>query len=151
LQFLAVFLMALLAAFELDRLRSGKGRVAALAACALLLVATGVILAQLLRDPGSPHPPLTAWRAGRFVLPGLLLASALVLVPLRPSPGSARALTVLFFAGTGLELLRIGARFNPGTRPADYFPVTPRVREIQAASAGGRFAANTGALSGMAY
>jgi hypothetical protein len=149
MQFLAVFLLALLAAFQVDRLRSGKGRTAAIAACAVGLVAVGVVLTQLLRNPG--HPPFTAWRAVRFVLPAVLLASTLLLLSRRPSPATARALTVLFLAGTGLELLRIGARFNPGTRPADYFPATPTVRDLQAASAGGRFAANTGALSGMAY
>jgi hypothetical protein len=75
----------------------------------------------------------------------------LVLLWLRPSPKRRGALTALFLAGTALELLRIGARFNPGTRPADYFPVTSVVRDLRAAAAGGRFAANTGALSGMAY
>ncbi|HEY2798582.1 MAG TPA: YfhO family protein [Thermoanaerobaculia bacterium] len=151
MQFLAVFLMALLAAFQLDRLRSGKGRVAALCACALLLLAIGVVFVQSLGEP--THPPLTAWRAVRFVLPALLLASTLVLLSRPPSPRGARvrSVTVLFLAGTGLELLRIGARFNPGTRPDEYFPMTPVVRNLRAAAAGGRFAANTGALSGMAY
>lgn len=147
--FLAVFLLALLAAFQLDQLRAGRGRVATLAACVLLILATGVLLVQFLRDPA--HPPLTPWRAVRFALPGLLLAGALALLWRGPlSPGRARVLTVLVLAGTALDLLRIGARFNPGTRPADYFPQTPAVRQLRAASAGGRFAANTGALSGMA-
>ncbi|HEY4228684.1 MAG TPA: YfhO family protein, partial [Thermoanaerobaculia bacterium] len=117
--------------------------------CAALLLAVGVVFFQFLQDPA--HPPLTAWRAVRFVLPAMLLAAMLVLLSLRRSPRRAGALTALFLAGTALELLRIGARFNPGTRPPDYFPVTPMVRDLQAAAAGGRFAANTGALSGMAY
>jgi hypothetical protein len=153
MQFLAVFLLALLAAFQLDRLRSGKGRMAALCACALLLLATGIVFLQSLdvANPDPGHLPLTAWRAVRFVLPALLLTSTLVLLSRRLSPKGVHALTVLFLAGTGVELLRIGARFNPGTRPADYFPVTPVVRDLRASSAGGRFAANTGGLSGMAY
>jgi hypothetical protein len=149
LQFLAVFLMAMLAAFQLDRLRGGGGRAAAVVACAVLLLAVVVVFLQFLQDPA--HPTLNAWRAVRFVLPALLLAAMLALLSGPPSPKRAGALTVLFLAGTGLELLRIGARFNPGTRPADYFPVTSVVRDLRTAAAGGRFAANTGALSGMAY
>ena len=149
LQVLAVFVMAMLAAFQLDRLRGGSGRTAALGACATLLFAVGVVLLQFLQDPA--HPPLTAWRAVRFVLPALLLAAMLVLLSLSRSPKRTGALTAFFLAGTAIELLRIGARFNPGTRREDYFPVTPVVRELRAAAAGGRFAANTGALSGMAY
>src|SRR5207249_965491 len=35
--------------------------------------------------------------------------------------------------------------------PEDYFPVTPKVREIQQAAAGGRFASFETTLTGMAY
>ena len=63
----------------------------------------------------------------------------------------AQALTGLFLVGTGVDLLRIGARFNPGTRPDEYFPVTPEVRSLQSVSKGGRFATDTALLMGMAY
>ena len=70
---------------------------------------------------------------------------------LRATAGSRRALIVLALAGTALDLLRIGARFNPGTPPADYFPQTQATARIREASRGGRFASSDIMLSGMAY
>jgi hypothetical protein len=142
-------LAALLAAFELDRLRSGgspratrRGVLAALAA--LLIVAL-----EYARAP--ERPPVTAWRAGSFVLPAVLLLGCLVLLAGRPSQARRRALVGFLVAGTALDLLRLSARFNPGTRPGDYYPVTPEVRALQEASRGGRFAADSTALTGIAY
>ena len=99
----------------------------------------------------ADRPPLTAWRAASFALPiGLLLCAGAVLA-LRPGAARVRILAAVLIAGTAVDLLRIGARFNPGTRRDEYYPVSPKVRELQAASAGGRFAAAEGTLSGMAY
>jgi hypothetical protein len=147
--FLAVFLLALLAAFQLDRLRKGSGRVATLATSGLLLLTTAVVFVQFLRDPA--HTPLNAWRAVRFLLPALLLGGAVALLRLPLAPPRVRVLTLLVVLGTALDLLRIGARFNPGTLSSDYFPVTPLVGDLRSASEGARFASNSGALSGVAY
>ena len=149
--FLTVFLLALLAAYQWDRLRRGAGRGVTLVALAATLLATAVVFGAFLRDPA--RPPLTAWRCVSFLVPALLLLGALALLRTPLTPVSARrhtALAALLLAGTAVDLLRIGVRFNPGTRPADYFPVTPVVRDLQSASRGGRFASNTGMLSGMA-
>jgi len=147
--FLAVFLLALLAAFQLDRLRRGSGRVATLVASGLLLLATAVVFVQFLRDPA--HTPLSVGRAVRFLLPALLLGGAVALLRFPLTPERASALTLLVVLGTALDLLRIGARFNPGTLSSDYFPVTPLVQDLRSASEGARFASNSGALSGMAF
>jgi hypothetical protein len=86
-----------------------------------------------------------------FALPIVLLACAAAALALRPSASRLRVLAAVLLAGTSLDLLKIGARFNPGTLPADYYPVTPKVRELQEASRGGRFAANEPTLAGTAY
>lgn len=147
--FLLVFLLALLAAFALDRLRSGSGRAPTLCAIAVGLCATATVFLEYLESSG--RPALTAWRASSFLLPAFLLGGA-ALALLRPmTEASGRALAVLFLLGTGADILRIGVRFNPGTARKDYFPVTPAVRSLQAAASGGRFATSSGSLSGMAY
>lgn len=146
--FLTVFLLALLAAFQLDRLRRGPGRRATLVSAALVLLAVGVVFAEFLRDPA--RPPLTPWRAVSFLLPASLLGATLGIVRAPLTPARMRFLIVLFLAGTAADLLRIGIRFNPGTPPDLYFPRSPQVQALQAASRGGRFATNSSYLSGMA-
>jgi hypothetical protein len=144
-----VLLLALLAARQLDLLREGRERRSALLGVGLALAAAAVVGAEYL-SAGS-RPALTATRAASFLLPLGLLALLLLLLLLRDSPRSRRAIVTLALVGTTLDLLRIGARFNPGTRPEHYFPQTPQVRELQAASRGGRFVAAEGILTSVAY
>ena len=146
---LAVLLLALLAALALDRVLRGEGLGAARAGVGIALAATLLIAAEYARN--SERPPLTPWRAVSFALPILLLLGALAVLALPPVPARRHALCALLLVGTCADLLRIGARFDPGTLPKDYFPVTPAVRELQLASHGGRFAAAEFSLSGLAY
>ena len=147
--FLTVFLLALLAAFQLDRLRRGAGRTAGLWAAALALLATLAVLGESLRDPA--HPAWSPVRSARFLVPAILLIGTLAILRRPLTARRMRALTAFFLLGTAVDLLRIGVRFNPGTPPKDYFPVTPAVQRLRTASAGGRFATDTSALSGMAH
>ncbi len=147
--FLTVFLLALLAAFQWDRLRRGEGRVATLRAAALASLVTLVLV--VLFFTAKARPPASPWRLATFAWPALLLGAAIALLREPLTPRRRELLTVLVLAGTGVDLLRMAVRFNPGTPRPDYFPMTPVVRELKAAAEGGRFASNTGALSGMAY
>lgn len=147
--FLTVFLLVLLAAFQWDRLRRGEGRVAALRVAAVMLLSTLILTVLFL--VAKNRPPAPPWRFVTFAWPVLLLGCAIVLLREPLTPLRKKLLTVLVLAGTGVDLLRIGMRFNPGTPRPEYFPMTPVVREIQTVSQRGRFASNTGALSGMAY
>jgi len=143
-----VLLLALLAACELDRLRRGGSSARTRAACAIALAALALVAFEFARAPG--RAPLTAWRAVSFALPALLLAAAIALLSLAPGPRRARALALLLVAGTAVDLLRIGARINPGTLPEEDYPLTPGVRALRDAARGGRFAASDGVLTGMA-
>ena len=144
-----MLLFAFLAAAELQRIRAGGRTAATRAAVALLLAATTFVFVEYARTPEKP--PETAWRLVSFALPALLLLGALALLTGRLSARRHRVLVVFLLAGTAVDLLRIGARFNPGTRREDYFPVTPRMRELQLASHGGRFADSEPSLTGMAW
>jgi hypothetical protein len=146
--FLTVFLVALLAAFQLDRLRRGLGRAAGIGAAVLSLLATGAVFGEFVRDPA--HPAWSPVRAARFLIPAILLIGAIAILRRPLTARRMRGLAAFFLLGTAVDLLRIGVRFNPGTPPEEYFPVTPAVRELRIASAGGRFATDTSALSGMA-
>ncbi len=113
------------------------------------LAGVGLVLAEYART--APRPPLTAWRATSFALPIALLLGAGAALALRPGKTRLRLLAAILLAGTAADLLRIGARFNPGTLPADYYPVTPEDPGAPEASAGGRFAAGDPTLAGTAY
>lgn len=143
-----VLLLALLAAGELQRIHAGGRTAATRVAVAILLAATALVFREYARTP--ERPPMTSWRAVSFALPALLLVVCFVLLTGRPTARRFRVLVVFLFAGTAIDLLRIGARFNPGTRREDYFPVTPKMRELQQASRGGRFADSEVSLTGMA-
>lgn len=142
-----VLLLAFLAARQLDLLREGRERRSARLGAGLALTAALAVGAEYL----SAGRPLTAARAVSFLLPLGILALLLLLLLLRDSPRARRAIVTVALVGTAVDLLRIGARFNPGTRPEHYFPETPQVRELQAASRGGRFVAAEGMLTGVAY
>jgi hypothetical protein len=144
-----LLLLGLLAAFELDRIRAGGATRTTRIAVAAVLALTALVAREYARSP--ERLPVTAWRATSFALPAVLLVAALWLLSGAVSRRRSAALVALLVGGTAIDLLRIGARFNPGTRPEDYFPVTPGVRAIQQASHGGRFAAGNPALTGMAY
>ncbi len=144
-----VLLLAFLAACELDRLRGGGRPAATRAAVAILCGAALLVLRGYARAPD--RPPLTNLRAVSFALPLLLLAASLAILAGRLTTRRLRVLTVFLVAATGLDLFRIGARFNPGTPPEDYFPVTPKIRELRQASRGGRFADSGTSLTGMAF
>ena len=144
-----VLLLGLLAAFELERIRSGGRTGTTRAAVAILLAAAALVLRDYVRAPD--RLPATTWRAVAFALPAVLLAGAFVLLTGRLTAARLRVLAVFLFAGTAVDLLRIGARFNPGTPRGEYFPVTPKVRELQEASRGGRFADSGTSLTGMAF
>ena len=146
---IAVLLMTLLAALTLDRLLRGEGLRAIRAGVGIALAATILVTVEYART--SQRPPLTTWRAVSFALPILLLLCVLAVLALPAAPARRNALYAVLLIGTSADLLRIGARFNPGTRPADYFPVTPAVREIQSAAHGGRFASAEVTLAGLAY
>jgi len=146
-----ILFLALLAGFELDRIRAGGSLGATRAGLSIGLGAALLVFAEYVHVPDRPPLTLSAPRAASFAVPALLILAALVLLVRPLSPGRARALALLAVAGTAFELLRIGARFNPGTRPSDWFPVTPKVREIQEAARGGRFASAEPTLDGMAY
>jgi hypothetical protein len=145
----AVLLLAMLAAFELDRIRAGGAAWTTRWGIGLTLLFLCIVAVEYSRADG--RPPMTAWRAASFLVPAVLLTAALILLSARISWRRSAALAVLLVAGTSVDLLRIGARFNPGTRPSDYFPVTPKVRELQAASRGGRFASSGPGLTGVSY
>ncbi len=145
---IAVVLLVLLAAAALDRLQRGEGLRAARAGTAVTLLATLIVIAEYARV--SARPPLTAWRSVSFLLPVLLLSMTLALLRAPASARRRKALYAVLLLGTCLELLRIGARFNPGTRPGDYFPVTPAVRAIRDASRGGRLASDEPTFAGFA-
>jgi hypothetical protein len=144
-----VLLLALLAARQLDRLREGRGRTSARVGVAIALAAAAVAGAGYLSEEG--RPALNAVRAVSFLFPLGVLILFLVLLLVRNTPGSRRAIVALALVGTAVDVLRIGVRFNPGTRPEHYFPETPEVRDLQAASRGGRFVAAEGILTGVAY
>jgi len=144
-----ILLVALLAAFELDRVRAGGRTLATRAGVLVALAGTALVTREFTH--AAERPPLTTWRAVSFALPALLLVAAFVLLTGRLTARRLRVLTVFLFAGTAVDLLRIGARFNPGTRPEDYFPVTPKMRELEQAARGGRFASSELSLTGMAY
>lgn len=144
---IALVLLGLLAAFQLDRIRAGRGRLAMVAGLAIAFAATVVVFVEHLNSPGRAPLTLGHARALSFAVPALLLGAALVMTIRRTS---GRAMAILLIAGTAVDLLRIGARFNPGTRPEDWYPVTPEVRRLQEASRGGRFAADSIALTGFA-
>jgi Bacterial membrane protein YfhO len=142
---LAVLLLAFLAATQFDHLRQeevpGRPQKVVLAALAGAVLFLGAYFF-------FAHRPLwTLWRATSFLLPVLLLAGAFLLLSSRN--GRSVALAGLLLGGTALDLLRIGARFDPGTRPADYYPETGAIRRIREASAGGRFAIPGVALTGL--
>ena len=143
-----VLLLAVLAASELQRIRAGGRTTATRAALAILVFATALVFREYALTP--QRPPLTVWRAMSFALPALLLVGCFALLTGRLTERRRRVLVVFLLAGTAVDLLRIGARFSPGTRREDWFPATPKMRELQQASRGGRFAAASGALSGMA-
>lgn len=144
-----VLFLALLAAFELDRIRGGGSAMRTRAALGVLLVAAGLVALEYKRT--VDRPTSTAWRDASFVLPVLLLTAAIVLLAGRWTPRRATALAVVLLGGTALDLLKIGARFNPGTRPEDEYPVTAGVRAIRTAAEGGRFVAPDPLLSGLAF
>ncbi|MEP6993176.1 MAG: YfhO family protein [Acidobacteriota bacterium] len=146
---IAVLLLALLAAWELDALARGARVRATQWGVGLALAGCLLVLAEYARTAG--RPPLTAWRAMSFALPILLLTGVFVVLALTAGAARRRALALLLLCGTSVDLLKIGARFNPGTSPRDYFPATPKVQELQSASHGGRFSGSDGTLSGMAY
>ncbi len=147
-----VLLLALLAGFQLDRIRAAGRTAATPVALAILLAATALVFREHALAP--ERLPWTAWRSVRFVLPAVLLLAAFVLVIMlragRTTPRHLRVLAVFLVGATALDLMRIGARFNPGTRRADYFPVTPQVRALQETARGGRFADAGLSLTGMA-
>ncbi len=143
-----VLLLALLAACELDRLIRGGRSARTIAACGIVLAALAVVAVEFAR--AAERPPVTPWRMVSFALPALLLAGAIALLSRTLTPGRARALALLVVAGTALDLLRIGARINPGTLPDEEYPLTPAVRALRDASLGGRFAAADAVLTGMA-
>ena len=144
-----VLLLALLAASELERIRSGGRTGTTRAAVAILFAALALVFREYGQAPD--RVPTTTWRAVSFALPALLLAACFALLTGRLGERRRRALVVFLFAGTAVDLLRIGARFNPGTPRGEYFPVTPGVRELQAASRGGRFADSELSMTGMAF
>ena len=144
-----VLLLALLAARELDLLREGRERRSARLGVGLALAAAAAVGAEYLW--AGNRPAATAVRAVSFLFPLGVLALLLLLLLLRDSPRSRRAIVAVALIGTAVDLLRIGARYNPGTRPELYFPETPPVREIREASRGGRFVAAEGILTGVAY
>jgi Bacterial membrane protein YfhO len=92
----------------------------------------------------------TAWRAGSFLLPLAILGAAIACLAGVWTPARRRTLAVIVLAGTAAELLRIDARFDPGTRPEDHFPQTAEIRELQRLSSGGRFATSGATMSGLA-
>jgi hypothetical protein len=143
-----VLLVALLAGFQLDRIRAAGRTAATPVALAIVLAATALVFREHQLSP--ERLPLTAWRSVRFLLPAILLLAAFLLATVRSTPRRLRALAAFLLAATALDLARIGARFNPGTQRADYFPVTPKVRALQEASRGGRFADSGISLTGMA-
>jgi len=144
-----VLLLALLAAFALDRIRRGGGLAGPRAACVIVLAGLGLVTLEYARAP--ERPALTPWRGVSFVLPGLLLVGTLVLIARPMSARRGRVLALFLLAGTAVDLLRIGARINPGTRPDEDYPVSPGVRAVQSAAAGGRFASPDATLTGMAF
>jgi hypothetical protein len=143
-----ILLLGFLAASMLDRLRRGERSGPVAAAAAALLLAIVLVAGEYFRHPG--RPPFDLIRAARFLVP-LLLLLGLLLLPLLGRGGWARAALPAFLAaGTAIDLLRLGARFNPGTLPEHYYPETPAVRRLQRASEGGRFAASAVAMTGLA-
>ncbi|HEY1253076.1 MAG TPA: hypothetical protein VGH97_17985 [Thermoanaerobaculia bacterium] len=146
---IAVLLLAWLAAWELGVIERGARawttRIGVLAA----LAGVGIVLFEFAKT--ADRPPLTAWRAASFALPIALLLAAGAALALRPGSLRTRVLAAILIGGTAVDLLRIGARFNPGTLPADYYPLTPGVRALREAAAGGRFAAGDPTLAGAAY
>ncbi len=146
---IAVLLLAWLAAWELDAIERGGRRWTARLGVLLALAGVGLVSVEYARAAG--RPPLSAWRAVSFLLPIGLLVCAAAALALRVGPRTRRTLAAVLLVGTSVDLLKIGARFNPGTLPADYYPVTPKVLELQSASGGGRFAANEPTLAGTAY
>lgn len=146
---IAVLLLVLLAAYELDRIRAGGGTKTTRLAIGLTLLGVLVVALEYGRNP--ERPPMTAWRASSFVFPVFALASVYLILARRWSGRGKHILVALLFVATGIDLLRIGARFNPGTRPSDYFPGTPFVAQLRRASRGARFATSSASLAGLAY
>ncbi len=144
-----VLLLALLAACELERIRAGGRTAATRIAVAILFAALALVFREYAQAPD--RFPTTTWRAVSFALPAVLLAACFALLTGRLGERRRRVLAVFLFVGTAVDLLRIGARFNPGTPRGDDFPVTPKVRELQAASRGGRFADSELSMTGMAF
>jgi hypothetical protein len=145
---IAVLLMALLAGFELDRLRGGGSTRASRLGVALAFL--GVLAVTLEFARSAERPAATAWRLVSFLYPALLLCVVFVLL-FRREAGRSRVLLWLILAATGVDLLRIGARFNSGTAPADYYPVTPFVQRLQRAAGQGRVAGSSVWLTGLSY
>ena len=146
---IAVLLAAWLAAWELDTLERGGRAWSTRAGIVAALAGVGLVLFEYAHT--APRPPISSWRAASFALPIVLLLAAGAALALRPGTTRLRVLAAILLAGTVVDLLRIGARFNPGTLPRDYYPVTPKIRELREASAGGRFAAGDPTLAGTAY
>lgn len=146
---IAVLLLAWLAAWELDAIERGRRAWPTRLGILLALSGVGIVLAEYARAAG--RPPLSAWRAVSFALPVVLLICAAAALAVSPGARRLRILAAVLLVGTSVDLLRIGARFNPGTLRADYYPVTPKVRELQEISRGGRFAANEPTLAGTAF
>jgi hypothetical protein len=146
---IAVLLLVLLAAFELDRIRAGGRTLTTRLGIAVALL--GLTAAALEYARAAGRPPLTAWRAFSFAFPAIALVSVFVALAWRGPRRRLDAVVPLLWILTGVDLLRVGVRFNPGTLPSDYFPVTPFVREVQSAASGGRFAGASPALTGVAY
>jgi len=144
-----VLLLAILAAFELDRIRRGGGLAGPRAACLIVLAGLGLVTLEYVRT--MDRPALTPWRAVSFAVPALLLTGALLLLARPMSARRGRFLALFLVAGTAVDLLRIGARINPGTRPDEDYPISPGVRALQSATAGGRFASPEATLTGMAF
>jgi hypothetical protein len=141
-------LLAFLAVRQLDRL---DGDAAARGIQRVVLGALALCVAILgVRFRFSHEGIWTAWRARSFLLPLAILGGAVACLVGAWTPARRRTLAVIVLAGTAIELLRIDARFDPGTRPEDHFPQTAAIRELRRLSSGGRFATSGATMSGLA-
>jgi len=144
-----VLLLALLSAAALDRLRDGKDRNPARAGVALALAGVTAVGIEYVSAAG--RPAVTPVRAFSFLFPVVALGALLFLLFRRDSLRTRRAIVALVVIGTAIDLLRIGARFNPGTPPELYYPMTPQIRQLQTRSQGGRFATSESTMTGVAF
>jgi hypothetical protein len=141
-------LLAFLAVRQLDRL---DGDAAARGIQRVVLGALALCVAVLgIRFRFAHEGIWTAWRAGSFFLPLAILGGAFAFLAGVWTAARRRTLAVIVLAGTAVELLRIDARFDPGTRPEDHFPQTAVIRELRRLSSGGRFATSGATMSGLA-